>query len=132
MKKVYYVTMTYLNTIEAESYEEAEELTEEMIRDGDLVPNYIETEIAKDIEIQEDNIQYKYQYNGTKYKDKEEVIDVLILDEEIDTFENWINDSYTACEIYENPYTELEPKYEEYKENIFIWCLQVGRVKELK
>lgn len=44
MKKTYYVTVTYLHTVEAESYEEAEAITEEAIRDGDLVPNDIETE----------------------------------------------------------------------------------------
>lgn len=43
-KQTYYVTMTYLNTIEAESYEEAEQITEEMIREGKIVPNDIETE----------------------------------------------------------------------------------------
>lgn len=46
-KQTYYVTMTYLNTIEAESYEEAEQITEEMIREGKIVPNDIETEPAK-------------------------------------------------------------------------------------
>ena len=47
MKEVYYVTMTYLNTIEAESYEEAEQITEEMIREGKIIPNDIETEPAR-------------------------------------------------------------------------------------
>lgn len=45
MKKTYYVTVTYLNTIEAESYEDAENLTVEMILNGEIAPNDIETEI---------------------------------------------------------------------------------------
>ena len=131
-KNTYYVTMTYLNTIEAESFEDAENRTEEMIRDGDLVPNDIETEIAKDIISQEDSIQHGYEYEGIKFEFQEDIIDALLEDEVILSFRDWMNENYLASDIYENTFENLELQYEDYKKDVFIWCIQVGRVKELK
>jgi hypothetical protein len=124
--------MTYLNTIEADSYEDAENRTEEMIRDGDLIPNDIETEIAEDIIIDASGIQLRYEYNGNYFEFEEDVINALIEDEEIFSFRDWLNDNYQASDIYENTFEDLELQYEDYKENILIWCIQVGRVKEFK
>ena len=132
MKKTYYVTFTYLNTVEAESCEEAENLTEEMIRDGDLVPNDIETEIAKDVSLLDDTQHPVYEYDGFMFEHKEYVIDALVESEEILPFYGWLNENYTASDIYENCFEDLELKYNEYKEDVFIWCLQVGKIKEIK
>lgn len=129
MKKTYYVTLTYLNTIEAESFEEAENLTIEMIGDGDLVPNDIEIEIAKDAN---NNQHPVYEYDGFMFEHKEFLIDALVENEEILPFHGWLNENYTASDIYENAFEDLELKYNEYKEDVFIWCLQVGKVKEVK
>lgn len=126
-KNTYRVTMTYLNTIEADSYEDAENRTEEMIRDGDLVPNDIETEI-----VEEDNSQYRYEYDGIKFEFYANLIDALIESEEIFSFRDWLNDNYQASDIYENTFEDLELQYEDYKEDILTWCIQVGKVKELK
>jgi hypothetical protein len=130
-KNTYYVTMTYLNTIEAKSYEEAENLTIKMIEDGDLAPNEIETEIAKDTILQADNFQYKYEYSNLKFKFQEDVIDALIEDEEIFSFRDWLNDNYKASDIYENEFEDLDFQYEDYKEDVLNWCIQVGKVKVL-
>ena len=132
MKKTYYVTMTYLNTIEAESFEDAENRTIKMIQDGDLIPNDIETEIAKDIIQKEDDTQYNYRYNDINFEFQEDVIDALIENDEILCFIDWINDNYKASDIYENTFENLEPQYEDYKKDVFKWCIQVGKVKELK
>lgn len=139
-KNTYYVTLTYLNTIEAESYEEAEMLTEEMIRDGDIVPNDIETKIVNGIETeninntisQENRVQYNYEYNGSKFEFQDDVIDALVEDDEIFSFKDWLNDNYNAYAIYENCFEDFYPQYEAYQENMFKWCVQVGKVKELK
>ena len=132
MKNTYYVTMTYLNTIEAESYEEAENLTIKIIENGDLVPNDIETEIAEDIIQEEDNIQYNYRYNDIDFELPEDVIDALFDDGAILSFRDWMNENYLASDIYENTFENLELQYEDYKKDVFIWCIQVGRVKELR
>lgn len=132
MKKTYYVTFTYLNTIEAESYEEAENLTEEMIRDGDLAPNDIETEIAKNKSLSDAIPRPVYEYDGFMFEHKEFIIDALVENEEILPFHGWLNENYTASDIYENGFEDLESKYNEYKEDVFIWCIQVGKVKVVK
>ena len=132
MKKTYYVTMTYLNTIEADSYEDAENRTEEMIRGGDLVPNDIETEIAKDIITDVNSSRPYYEYNELKFEFYEDVIDALVEDGEICSFHGWLNDNYRASDIYENNFEDLELQYEDYKEDILVWCIQVGKVKEFK
>ena len=130
MKKIYYVTMTYLNTIEAESYEEAEQLTEEMIRNGDIVPNEIETEIKDCNEEQEEKTIY--QYFDKEFDDYEEILDYLVDIGEIRTFNDWLDNNYSASDIYTFRYENLSSQYREYKKDIFTWCIQVGRVKEIK
>lgn len=131
-KNTYYVTVTYLNTIEAESYEDAENRTIKLIEGGDLVPNDIETEIDEDIIIDTNNTQFHYKYNENYFEFEEDVIDALIEDEEIFSFREWLNDNYQASDIYENTFEDLELQYEHYKEDIFAWYIQAGRVKELK
>ena len=132
MKKTYRVTVTYLNTIEAESFEDADNLTIKMIENGDLVPNDIETEIAEDIIIDANGVKLHYEYNGNYFEFEEDVIDALIENEEIFSFKDWLNDNYQASDIYENNFEDLELQYEHHKENILIWCIQVGKVKEFK
>lgn len=129
-KNTYYVTVTYLNTIEAESYEEAENRTEEMIRDGALVPNDIETEIGEYVEEQEEKTIY--QYFDKKFDDYEEILDYLVDVGEIKTFNHWLDETYSASQLYNIKYDNLSYQYREYKEDMYIWCIQVGRVKELK
>ena len=130
MKKIYNVTMTYLNAIEAESYEEAEQLTEEMIRDGDLVPNEIETEIEEGVEEQE--VKTIYQYFDKEFDDYEEILDYLVDVGEIKTFNHWLDENYSASDIYTFKYENLSSQYREYKEDMYIWLIQVGRVKEIE
>ena len=111
---------------------QAENRTEEMIRGGDLIPNDIETEIADDVIIDLNGTHLHYEYNGVMFEFYEDVIDALIEDHELFSFHEWLNDNYQASDIYENAFENLELQYEDYKEDILTWCIQVGRVKEFK
>ena len=125
MKKIYQVTVTYLNTIEAESCEDAENRTEEMIRNGDLVPNDFETEEVPGEVVK--NIIYVY--FDEEFDNYEDILNHLIDLEEIKNFNDWINDSFDASTIYFNKYVNLEPSYKEYQEDMLKWLIQIGRVR---
>lgn len=124
-KKTYYVTMTYINTIEASSFEEAEKLTIESILNGDIAPNDIETEV------EDSELGSFYEYDNEIFKDKHTLIEKLIKDGVIDSFKNWVNDEYSAYDVLcLNTYDDnVEDKYEIYKEEMFEWCIEVEKVK---
>ena len=127
MKKIYQVTVTYLNTIEAKSYEEAEQLTEEMIRDEKLVPNEFETEEVPG-EIIDNTI---YVYCDEEFDSYEDLLNHLIDSEEIKTFNDWLDSTFHASTIYFNKFVNLEPAYKEYQEDTLEWLIQIGRVVKI-
>ena len=58
--KEYYVTVTYLATVNAEDEQEAQDIVQAWIDNGDLLPN--------DIEIEENNMTYAIELNKDELK----------------------------------------------------------------
>lgn len=128
-EKQFYVSLTYINIVFAEDEDDAANIVERQIVDGELVPNDIEVEECKDeLEVG------SWEYNGIRYDSKFKLLNGLVKAEEIMSYKDWVNDTYSAYDIIEDnlDIVYLEQTYWEYQIEMLEYLAQIGKIKEVK
>jgi hypothetical protein len=127
-EKQFYVSLTYINIVTAEDEDDAANIVERQVVDGKLVPNDIEVEEC------EDNKVNLWEYDGIQYDSEYKLLNELVKVEEIMSYEDWINDTYSAYDIVEDNLSVvyLEQRYWEYQMDMLEYLTQIGKVKEIK